>query len=380
MSFFDEADEPEPTPRAQIRRPRGAGRPPRGAGRPPGGSGRPPRSQHDQDVQTRRLIAVGVVVVVVLVLALLIKGCESSAATSALKTYSADVYSLMTQSDTTGANAFGSQGLTGQNLSNVNLAGTVHDASAQLSKAESFHAPSEMAGAQAALVLVMRMRWQGLLTIANNAQKAADKSTSKDALRNIAVGTSELYGSDVLYKSVVTPDMAKALNAASLTVGTNAGDVAINPGQVITDLGWLNTTWIATKIGAQLTTQQANINNSQPNLGHGHQLDSVSVAGITLNPTGDTTVPAASAQTWTLYLHNSGQTNENQVVCKLSIQGVESQTATIPQTTPGEATHCTITLPSAPQKGLYSVTATIERVPVENDFNNNHHTYTVTFN
>jgi hypothetical protein len=330
------------------------------------------------------MIAVGVVVVVVLVLALLIKGCESSAATSALTTYNAKVYNLIASSDNNAANFLGKSGLTSGNLTSssviTQLDSDASNARANLNAAEKLHAPSQMAAAQANLVTVMQLRLDGLLTIAGNAQQTASKSTSKDAVANIAMGTSQLYASDVIYKTVVAPDIAKALNAASIPVGTNAGQQAINPGQIIDDLGWLNTTWIAAKVGAQLTTAEANINNSQPNLGHGHQLNYVTVDGLTLSPTGNNTVPASNARTWTLNLTNSGQTNENQVVCLLRIHGVESATATIPQTTPGEVTNCTVTLPSTPPKGLYSVTATIEKVPYENDLRNNTYTYTVTFN
>ena len=379
MSFFDEADEPQPT-RQETRRPRRVARPPRaGSGRPPGGSGRPPGGRHQQEVQTRRLVLAGVVVVIVIAMALLIHSCDTSATNTALKNYNADVYNLINASDATGAQALGDQGLTSGKLGTLNLAPQAHAALLQLEKAEGFHPPSQMAGAQAALVSVMRLRHQALTTIANSAQKAANKRTSKDAVYNISLGTSQLYSSDVIYKTFVVTDIAKALNAASIPVGSAAGEQPINTGQVITDLGWLQSTWIADKIGAQLSTAQANINNSQPNLGHGHQLNYVTADGITLNPAGITTVPAKNAQAWTLNLSNSGQTDENQVVCLLRIHGVESGTATIPQTTPGEVTTCTVTLHSPPPAGLYSVTATIEKVPYENDLRNNTHTYTVTF-
>ena len=316
--------------------------------------------------------------VIVIALALLIKSCDSSATTSALKNYNASVFSLISASDANGGQVF--QRLKAGNLSNINLAPQVQAADSQLRTAQRLHAPSQMSSAQNELVNVMQLRARAIGTIAAKAPQAANKNTSKDALANISVGTSELFASDVLYKDFVATDIAKALNANNIPVGSAAGQQQINPGQIVPDLGWLQQRWIATTIGAQETTAQANINNSQPNLGHGHQLNYVTVDGITLNPTGTTTVPAANARTWTLNLSNSGQTNENQVVCLLRIHGIESGTATIPQTTPGEVTSCTVTLPSAPLKGSYSVTATIEKVPFENDLQNNTHTYSVTFN
>ena len=145
MSFFDEADEPEPTPRPETRRPRSVSRPrQQRSGRPPGGSGRPPGSQHPQDVQTRRLVAVGVIVVIVILLAVLVKSCSSSATTTSLKNYNASVYNLISASDSNGGHVF--DNLTNGNLNSSTLLTTqASNANAQLSQAEHLSVPSQMA-------------------------------------------------------------------------------------------------------------------------------------------------------------------------------------------------------------------------------------------
>jgi len=54
------------------------------------------------------------------------------------------------------------------------------------------------------------------------------------------------------------------------------------------------------------------------------------------------------------------------VVCKVSIKGVkDSAQSTIAETTPGETTNCSVTLPTPPPSGLYTVTAEVEPVPGE---------------
>ncbi len=327
------------------------------------------------------MIAVGAVVVVVLAVALLIKGCESSATTAALKSYNATVYTLIGQSDATGQNVF-------KRLGNGNLSGAaqklpyyVQQADQQLLQARALHPPSQMAAAQTGLAYVMQLRAEGISLIAHNVQGAANTNTSKDAIYKISVGSSEIYASDVLYKTVVAPDLAKALRAAAIPVGPNAGQQLINPGQVVSDLGWLNTTWIATKVGAHVSTAQANINNSQPNLVHGDQLNYVTVGNVELSSSQTNSVSAASATTWTLSVTNSGQTAENAVSCSVSIQGAnDTGTSSIPQIASGSTTTCTVTLPRTPPTGPYSVTAKIGAVPLETNVANNKATYRVTFN
>lgn len=380
MSFFDEADEPQPT-RQETRRPFGGGRPPRGSGRPPGGSRRPPRSPQEQQVQTRRLVAVTVVVVIVILIAVLIAGSGGDA--GALKKYNASVSGLISRSTTNARYVLGPKVLESGNLTGIsqalaNAEGTARD---QLSKARSLHAPSQLAGAQSALVYVMQLRQQALLTIANNAQKAANKLTSRDAVYNISLGTSQLYSSDVIYKTFVATDIAKALNAASIPIGNVSGGQQINPGQVVPDLGWLQSTWIADKIGAHQSTAQANANNDQPNLTHGDQLNYVTVGSSQLYNGGTYTLPASEARTWVLSVTDGGQTAENAVGCSVKLQNVsDSGTSTISTIAAGGSANCTVTLPSTPPKGgPYSVTATVEKVPGEKNLTNNTATFTVTF-
>lgn len=379
MSFFDEADEPQP--RQETRRARAGGPPRARSRRPPGGSGRPPGGQHQQEVQTRRLVAAGVVVVIVIAMALLIKSCDSSATTSALKNYNVRVYRLINTSD---SNA---QGVLAD-LSRGDLTGISDEltkaeqaALGNVTTAEDLHAPSQMAAAQSSLVSVMTMRQQGLLTIANNVQQAASKKTSRDAVYKISRGTSLLYASDVLYKTLVAPNIAKALNAASIPIGTGGGEEQpINGGQVIPDLGWLNQTWIADTIGAQLSTKQANANNDQPNLTHGDQLNYTTVDGQQLTQGGTYTLSAANAQTWAVNVTDGGDTAENAVGCSIKIQDVsDTGTATIPTIAKGGTNNCTVTLPSKPETGPYTVTATVDAVPGEKNLQNNSQTYTITF-
>jgi hypothetical protein len=379
LSFFDEADEPQP--RQETRRQRAVGSPRARSGRPPGGSGRPPRSQHEQEVQTRRLIAVGVIVVIIIVIAVLLAG--SGGNSGALKNYNASVYQLIKGSTTNAQNALGAKGLESGSLSgtatNQDLATYETNARNDLTKAKGLHAPSELAPAQAALLTVMELRQQALLLIADNAQQAASKATSKDAVYQISQGTSQLYTSDVLYKTVVTIDIAKALNAAGIPIGSGTGEQQINGDQVIPDLGWLDQTWIADKIGAQQSTAAANANNDQPGL-HGHSLGTFTVGGIALQAGVTNTIKASDARKWVLSVTNGGNFDEFQVGCSIKIVSLSDEgTGTIAETYPQQTGNCNVTLPSTPTTGPYQVVATVDKVPGESNLTNNTATYDVTF-
>jgi hypothetical protein len=325
-----------------------------------------------------------VIVVVVIAMALLIHGCQVSQTKNSLKNYNADVDSLITASDTNGAAMFAELESGALNANTVGALQTklniaAGNARSQLARAQSYSAPGAMSSAQASLVQVMQLRYQGISQVAKHIQASASKSTSKDGVYDISVGTSMLFSSDVFYKTFVAPDIAKALNSAGIPIGGTTG-AQINPGQIVNDLGWLQSTFISEKIGAQLSTTAANANNTAPGL-HGHALNFVSVGTTQLNPAGTNTIPASPAPTFTLNLTNGGDYDEYQVGCKVSVKGLsDTGTATIPKTLKGQTTSCSVTLPSPPTPGTYAVTARVLKVPGETNLANNVITYTITFN
>lgn len=315
-------------------------------------------------------------------MALLIHGCEASQTTNSLKNYAADVSGLITKSDNNGALVF-QELRSGEAKSDVESLQTqlntgVQNAIKDLASAQRLSAPGAMASAQTNLVLVMKMRRDGLEQIAANIAKAAVPADSVDAVYAISEGTSTLYASDVVYKKYVGTAMAGALNGDGLTVGGNSG-VQINSGQIVPDLGWLSQNDIAIWLGVTVPSKVAN--GTCTSL-CGHSLNSVTVGSTTLNPDANNTVPANPAPTFQLNITNGGEQDEFDVQCKVTIKGLPSDTATstIAETTPGETTNCEVTLPSPPTPGLYQVTAEVMPVTGEKNIKNNIAKYNVTFN
>ena len=106
----------------------------------------------------------------------------------------------------------------------------------------------------------------------------------------------------------------------------------------------------------------------------------MSVGGNQLQSGSTNTISRSPAPTFSLSLTNGGTNNEQNVVCKVSVSGagISGQT-TIPQTTAGQSTTCSVQLSAAPPAGSYTVTATVQPVPGEKNTANNTLSFPVTF-
>jgi hypothetical protein len=157
--------------------------------------------------------------------------------------------------------------------------------------------------------------------------------------------------------------------------GTNGEP--IEGGQFLPDVQWLTQSYIASQLHTSFTPT-GNGGKVAPGT-HGHELNSVSAGGTTLDPNSTNTLPASPPPQFTLTFTNSGQNNESNVVCKVSLSpgGVTAQT-TIPTTQAGQQTTCQVTLPSSPPAGSYTLTATIAPVPGEKTVSNNTMTFPLT--
>ncbi len=366
MSFFDEADEPRTPPRTAERR-----------RRPAGGGHRPPPDR--QAIQIRRAVAATALVIVLIVIVVGVHSCQVSQRNSALKDYSNNVASLIQDSDQTGHRFFTLLSNGGGSSNATNLQSQINEArlgaDGQLSRAQSMNVPDEVRDAQRHLLLTLQMRRDGIADIAQQIQPALNGSTSQDAITQIAADMARFYASDVLYKSYTLPLIASALHAAGIAVGGATGQT-FNGGQFLPDVQWLTPSYIATQLHATAPSS-----NKKPAPGiHGHRMDSVSVAGATLQTGSANTVSASPPPTFTCTFTNDGQNTETNVVVKVSVSGTSiSGQAIVPQTTPGQQSVAQVTLSSSPPAGSYTVSATVERVPGETVTTHNTLTFPVTF-
>lgn len=321
-------------------------------------------------------MAFGALLVIILLIALGVHGCEQSATSSALQNYTTDVSSLITRSNATGKALFGvlaqASGSGSATSVHAQINNALQTADKQLSDARNLSVPGQVSGANQKLVLALRMRADGIRNIANEIEPALGTSANSATITAIAGEMARFYSSDVLYKDYSVPEIYGALHAA----GTRFGP--LNGGQFLPSLSWLTPSFIATELHVTVPGL-ASSTKVAPGT-HGHQLNSVSVAGVTLQTGSTNAITAKPAPTFTLNFTNSGSNNETNVVCRVTVTGagVSGQTV-VPQTSAGKNATCQVQLSSSPPTGTYSVVARVAKVPGEKVLSNNSQTFPVTF-
>jgi hypothetical protein len=366
LSFFDETDEP-----------RTASRPTPPRRRPTGGGRRPPSDR--QAIQVRRTVAAVALLVLLILVVLGVQSCASSQRVSALKDYNNSVASVAQSSNQTGSRFFST--LAGAQSSG-NAAGlqnqidtTRIEAENQLHRAQGFSVPGEVKDAQQDLLLALRMRSDGIASVARDIQPALANSSGQDAVNRLAADMARFYASDVVYKSYTLTQLASALNSAGISVGGSNGE-QMTAGQFLPDIRWLTTSYISGQL--HVTAPTSNV-KAAPGV-HGHKMDSCTVGGTTLATGSTNTIPRSPAPTFTCNFTNDGQDPETNITVKVSVGGtsISGQTV-VPQDTPGQQSTAQITLSSAPPAGTYQVSATVEKVPGETVTTHNTLTFPISF-
>jgi hypothetical protein len=371
VSFFDEGDEPTRVTRQPRTRRAGGG----------GGGSRTPREPvrrpDRQTVRLRQAVGLGALVLFVIVVGLGVKGCVSSQQENSLKAYNRDVTSVITSSDRDVGQAFfrllanGSQ--QGQDLQvQVNQLRLAADEDAR--RARGFDVPGAMKPAQDKLLLTLDLRAGGLRKIAADLPVALGRGQpAQNAVARIAGNMQYFLASDVVYKARVAPLIKQALDDNGVT-GQRIPD-----SQFMTNIAWLNPSFVATRIGAS-----AGAPNQPPAPGlHGHGLTSVAVGSNTLQPSPVVNrVPASSRVVFHVTFANQGDNNENDVRVTITVTGSgKTITArkTIPQTKARSTVEVDIPLTQTPPIGTATVTVAIAPVRGEQKTDNNRQTYTVIF-
>ncbi len=380
MSFFDEADEPRRAPRP--RRP------------PPGGGSRRPPAADNQTLLVRRLVAAGAFVVLLILIVVLIKGCVSGQRESALKDYNRNVRTLVDQSRTEVARPLfstlaGASGRQQQQLQDsLNQLQLVADQ--QLRRAQGLSAPGAAKEAQSDFVLSMSLRRDGVRQIAALIGPAVGRSAASSGAVNQIAGQMRAFdAADVIYSQRVAPLILQALrsNGIAASYDGTAGEQVEPQSGFLSDIGWISPTFVASQLGATLPSSGSSGSTARsgtiaPGL-HGHQVDSVSVGGTTLDSGGSNTIPASAASTFNVTITNGGVNTETNVRVDVTVTAngrtVRGQRI-VAQTVAGQ--QLTVPVPlngSPPTGGPATIRVTVEPVPGERSTDNNTQTFNALF-
>jgi hypothetical protein len=341
-----------------------------------------------QTLLVRRLVAAGAVVVVLVLLVVLVKGCVDNRHEAALKDYNRSVRTLVEQSRSDVSRRFfealsGSSGAEATQVQEtINQLRVVADE--ELSQAERLDAPDEMKGAQSDLELLLSLRRDGVKNVADEIQTALGGTAGAGtAVDKIAGQMQAFNASDVIYSQRVAPLILKGLkdNGIAASYDGTAGEQVLPYADFLPSISWMSPDYVAGQLGASSSSGRAT-GTPAPGL-HGHQIDSVSVAGVDLTTDGSNRIPASPPPTFVVNFTNGGENDETNVRVTVEITGsgapIRASTI-VPTTTAGEAATANVTMRSSPSTtGASEIRVTVEQVPGEETVDNNVASYSALF-
>ncbi|HEX2096623.1 MAG TPA: CARDB domain-containing protein [Solirubrobacterales bacterium] len=338
-----------------------ASRPPR---RP-----RPRRRPERQQILLRRGLALGVGLLILILIVLGVRGCLDARKDRALRDYATDVAQIVDETDQTSKSFFGKLADPGSLSVTEFVAEVQADRSAMdnyLSRIDGLDAPGDMAEAQEALELTYALRAGAMAEIAEKMSTALGDVGADKATASIARQIRKLLASDVLYASVVRPEMEAAL--ADNGIEEEVPESVFVPD----DTKWLDEAEVADALG-QVSGATG---EATPGV-HGLELTGVAINGTELSPEEAASISAEETAELEVTVENQGESTENGVTVSVTFDGTSLQEE-ISAIEPLETATATIPLVPTP-KGEVTLEVEAEPVPGEEFSDNNQDSYTVSF-
>jgi hypothetical protein len=333
---------------------------------------RRPRSRRPerQQILLRRGLALGGGLLLLILIVLGVKGCLDARANRALSDYSRNVTQIVEETNQTSKEFFGKLSEPGglsvtEFVNEVNADRSAMDSYA--SRVDSLSAPGDMGEAQNNLELVYRLRSTAMDEIAEQMSTALGEVGSQKATAVIARQMQKLMASDVVYATVVRPEIDDVLAAN----GIEGSDV---PPSTFLQGGteWLDEAAVSAALGSVSgsTASSSGI--------HGLGLYGTSVNGTELTAESTTSVSSEGTPEVEVQVQNQGESTENGVTVSVTVSGGSTLQGTIESIGVGETESALIPLTPAP-KGEVTLEVDVETVPGEKVSTNNKASYTVAF-
>jgi hypothetical protein len=327
----------------------------------------------------RRRVLAGVAVLLVIVIVLLINGCLKSQQRQSLKDYNHAVSALAQESDTQVSRPLftalaGASGKPALNVE-VQIDQLRIQAQSVASHAKELSVPSEMAGAQRALLMALDLRVEGMTKIAALVPTALG-GQGKQASTLIAGDMETFLASDVLFSQRVVPLIQQALASNGIHGLTTSAS------RLLPNVGWLDPATTLSRITGQASSSSTT--SGAPVTGnHGSALKSVSVGTNTLAPEPTLNhITGGGSPTFTVTVEDSGEFSETNVKVDITVTAAGKQykaSHVINKTEPGKSVNVEIPVAGVSLGVASKIEANIEGVPGENDLENNKGTYLAIF-
>ncbi len=337
----------------------------------PGRRPRPRRRPERQQILLRRGLALGGGLLLLILIVLGVKGCLDARKDRALSDYARNVTQIADETQQTSKQLFGKLADPGS-LSVTEFVAEVNaDRSAMdnyASRVDGLSAPGDMGHAQSALELVYELRSSAMDEIADKMSTALGDVGAEQATADIAAQMQKLLASDVLYATVVQPE----INSVLASNGIDGSDV---PKSAFLAEGtkWLDESAVAAALGSVDGATAA----ATPGV-HGLGLVGTSVNGTELSAESTTPVLSEGTPEVEVQVANQGESTENGISVSVTVSGGGTLKGSIESIAAGETEGVSIPLTPAPS-GEVTLEVDVDTVPGEQVSDNNKASYTVAF-
>lgn len=314
----------------------------------------------------RRGLALGGGLIVLILIVLGVKGCLDARANRELSDYAGNVTEIVKETNQTSKNFFAKL----EDPGSLSVTDFVQQVEADASATESYRsridglgAPGDMGSAQNTLELVYELRANAMNEIAAKMSTALGDAGSAKATAGIANQMQKLLASDVLYETIVRPEIDGVL----ADNGIDGEDIPKS--SFLPDDKWLDESEVASALGVTGGEEA-----ETPGV-HGTELIGVSVNGTELSPEAPVSISGEGTVEVEAQVQNQGESAENGVTVSVTYNGTTVE-GDIPSIEPGEVATATIALTPAPQ-GEVTLEVKVDAVPGEQVTENNEASYTV---
>jgi hypothetical protein len=337
----------------------------------PGRRARPRRRPERQQILLRRGLALGGGILILILVVLGVKGCLDARKDRALSDYARNVSQIVEETDQTSQDFFAKLSEPGD----LSVTEFVNQVSADRSAMDGYaaridglSAPGDMSHAQNALELTYELRASAMDDIADKMSTALGDVGSEKATAGIALQMQKLLSADVLYGSVVRPE----INGVLESNGIQGDDV---PKSVFLPEGnkWLE----ETAISSALSSVSGSTTASSGGI-HGLGLIGTSINGTELTAESTTSVAGEGTPEVEVQVQNQGGSTENGISVSVTVSGGGTLSGTISSIAAGETETALIPLTPAPE-GEVTLEVDVATVPGEEVSENNKASYTVAF-
>jgi hypothetical protein len=333
---------------------------------------RRPRRPERQQIVLRRALALGAGLIVLILIVLGVKGCLDARAHRALSDYSRDVTQIVEETQQTSKTFFGHLTEPGE-LSVTDYVETVNaDRSAMesyASRVDGLSAPGDMGKAQSALETVYDLRSGAMNEIAAEMSTALGTVGAEKATKVIAAQMEKLLGSDVVYASVVRPEIDRVLAENGIEGDDVPQSVFLPEGTKWLEEGSVSSALALVSGGETGETQGI----------HGLGLLGTAINGTPLVPDSSVAVAAEETPEVEVEVQNQGESTESGVTVSVTVSGGAPITDSIDTIGAQETETVVIPLTPAPKSGSVELKVEVGSVPGEGITSNNEASYTVEF-